>query len=492
MVATTTTMATSMVLDSGASRHVEPDVSTFTTLADCQPVDLRGISGTKTTITRAGTVGNCMHVLHAPGASASVRSVGTIVDTRPVSVTFTPTAAYTHPHLAMDSAVRIATRAPDGLYHIVRNSIPPIALTATALYTVSGQVKRERVHQLHQLLGHASQHVMRKVLQDNPKAPSGLVPSDVRLFTSCDACQLGKAKRLPRPTLATTRSHTFGYRLHTDTTGRVRPRTRSGYGYANITVDDSTRYVWVTLLKTMAASATADAIGSVLASVSASESTLPTRVLRHDNGTELLNSTLDELLARASIQRERTCPATSNQNGVAERTIGVLFAATRTLLVDAALPPSLWGEALLTATYVHNRLPTSANVGMASPFEARHGRVPDLRRLRPFGTTAYVRRTDHLSIPKIAPRADRGIFLGYGEDVTGQKGWRVYLPSKKRVVTSADVTFTRDLQQAVSTRRANLDAPNPLPTMEPTAGCPRSRTGTLGTTCSTSRALPSR
>jgi hypothetical protein len=156
----------------------------------------------------------------------------------------------------MDSATKIAERAHDGLYHIVPGAIPPITPTETALYTVSGQVKRERVHQLHQLLGHASQHVMRKVLQDNPRAPSGLTPSDVRLFTSCDACQLGKAKRLPRPSMATTRSHTFGYRLHPDTTGRVRPRTRSGYGPANITVDDSTRFVWTTLHKTTEAVAT--------------------------------------------------------------------------------------------------------------------------------------------------------------------------------------------------------------------------------------------
>jgi transposase InsO family protein len=94
----------------------------------------------------------------------------------------------------------------------------------------------------------------------------------------------------------------------------------------------------------MEAVATTDAISTVLARTSANESTLPTRVLRHDNGTEFLNSTLDKLLADANIQRERTCPGTSNQNGVAERTIGVLFAATRTLLVDAALPPSLWGR----------------------------------------------------------------------------------------------------------------------------------------------------
>ena len=72
------------------------------------------------------------------------------------------------------------------------------------------------------------------------------------------------------------------------------------------------------------------ALRGVLAKIGAHESTLPTKVLRSDNGTELINSAVATLLASANITHERTCPGTSSQNGVAERTIGVLFAATHT------------------------------------------------------------------------------------------------------------------------------------------------------------------
>ena len=409
-VLTTGANKSRVVLDSGASRHVEFRKSAFNSRAPCAPVRLRGILGPAGILDHAGTVGAFAHVLHAPNAVTSVRSVGALLDARPsLAVLFTTTGACLIPTPPPGHASLIASRAEDGLYHIMPGSIPPALHSASVHFTVAGQVRREQVHQLHRVLGHASPHVMRQVLQNNPRAPSGLRPSDIRLFSSCDACHRGKAKRQPRPSLSTTRSTTFGYRVHTDTTGRITPASKSGYQYANVSVEDSSRFAFATLLRGMTMQETELALRGVLAKIGAHESTLPTKVLRSDNGTELINSAVATLLASANITHERTCPGTSSQNGVAERTIGVLFAATRTLLLDAALPPSFWSEALMTAVFIHNRLPTSANPGNASPFEMRYGRAPDLRRLRPFGTTAYVRVRTHLT--KFQPRALRGIFL---------------------------------------------------------------------------------
>ena len=454
-----------VVLDSGASRHVEPRQSAFSARTECSPVRLRGILGPAGVLNHVGTVGAFNHVLHAPQATTSIRSVGALLDNRPAhAVVFTAMDARLVPAPTTDNAKVIATRGEDGLYHIIPGTVPEAFKTATANFTVAGQVRREQIHQLHRILGHASPHVMRQVLQNNPRAPSGLRPSDVRLFSSCDACHRGKAKRQPRPSLTTTRATSFGYRIHTDTTGRINPPTKSGYQHANISVDDATRFAIATPLRGMTMEETTLAIKSIFRKIAAHESTLPTKILRSDNGTEFINSSVAQLLAAANITHERTCPGTSSQNGVAERTIGVLFAATRTLLIDAALPPSFWCEALMTATFVHNRLPMSANPNNSSPFEMRFGRVPDLRRLRPFGTTAYVRVREHLT--KIQPRALRGLFLGYGDNVSGQKGWRVYVPDKHRVFTSADVTFTLDLRQAVHSRPAHLISAT-LPEMAP-------------------------
>ena len=163
--------------------------------------------------------------------------------------------------------------------------------------------------------------------------------------------------------------------------------------------------------------------------------------------------------------RELTCVGTSHQNGVAERSIGIIFAIARTIMIDAALPPTFWGEAVITAAYVRNRLPTSANPENRSPFEIRFGRRPDLRHLRPFGITAFVRIQSHIT--KVQPRATKGIMIGYGESVSGQKGWRIYLPSPPRVITTTAVTFTADLQRSISTRHPSLLSNQP-PMFTPT------------------------
>ena len=167
--------------------------------------------------------------------------------------------------------------------------------------------------------------------------------------------------------------------------------------------------------------------------------------------------------------RELTCVGTSHQNGVAERTIGVVFAVARTIIIDAYLPPRFWGEAVIVAAYVHNRLPSSANENNRSPYGIRYGRRPDLRHLRPFGITAYVRIKKHVT--KVQPRALKGILIGYGESVSSQKGWRVFIPSPPRVVTTTNVTFNNDLSRSVASRDPSLLSNKP-PIFTPTGPPP--------------------
>ncbi|GKE45884.1 gag-pol polyprotein, partial [Tanacetum coccineum] len=54
---------------------------------------------------------------------------------------------------------------------------------------------------------------------------------------------------------------------------------------------------------------------------------------------------------------------------------------SRSFLVSADVPSVFWGEAVLTATYVINRTPTTHNSGL-SPFEKLYGTLPDCSSLR--------------------------------------------------------------------------------------------------------------
>ena len=78
-----------------------------------------------------------------------------------------------------------------------------------------------------------------------------------------------------------------------------------------------------------------------------------------------------------------SCPYTSPQNGKAERMIRTTNDVVRTLLIQASLPPRFRAESLHTATYLLNRL-----LSTASPAPTPHHAL--------FGTPP---RYDHLLTP---------------------------------------------------------------------------------------------
>ena len=148
------------ILDSGAARHVEPDKSRFSEIKSCPPVTLMGIHGPSCRICRHGSVGGFRHVLFAPTATASIRSVSTLVDSQRRNVLFSSAGAFLCPAVPpSNDAIKIASRQEDGLFHILPGTVPPPAVRA--FLSVASQIKRERVHQLHRTLGHASPARMR-------------------------------------------------------------------------------------------------------------------------------------------------------------------------------------------------------------------------------------------------------------------------------------------------------------------------------------------
>ena len=91
---------------------------------------------------------------------------------------------------------------------------------------------------------------------------------------------------------------------------------------------------------------------------------------------------------------ESSCIDTPQQNGVAERKIRHLLNVTRALLHYHNVPKYLWGEAVLTATYVINRVPSKV-LNNQSPFQCLIDFYPDLKLhsplpLKVFGCVCFV------------------------------------------------------------------------------------------------------
>ena len=100
------------------------------------------------------------------------------------------------------------------------------------------------------------------------------------------------------------------------------------------------------------------------------------------------------------------------------------------------MPVEFWGEAVTMAVFIHNRAPTKALKGK-TPFEAWHGRKPNVSFLRTFGCVDHVKNTKpHLA--KLEDRSTSMVLLGYEE---GSKAYWLYDPKRGKVVISRDVVF---------------------------------------------------
>lgn len=86
----------------------------------------------------------------------------------------------------------------------------------------------------------------------------------------------------------------------------------------------------------------------------------PIKKLVSDGGGEYVNREFSQWLVTKGITHQVTAPYTPQQNGVSERGNGITVERARCLLTTAGMPAKFWGEAVMTALYLENRLPCKA------------------------------------------------------------------------------------------------------------------------------------
>ncbi|KAL0350110.1 UNVERIFIED_CONTAM: Retrovirus-related Pol polyprotein from transposon TNT 1-94 [Sesamum radiatum] len=106
------------------------------------------------------------------------------------------------------------------------------------------------------------------------------------------------------------------------------------------------------------------------------------KVLRTDKGREYFSKQFKRICEDKRIIRHLTIPYTPQQNGVAERRNRTLLEMARSMMAQANLPISFWGDAILTAAYILNRVPSKSVP--STPYELWHDRKPNLEGLRPW------------------------------------------------------------------------------------------------------------
>uniref|UniRef100_A0A2N9I4J9 Integrase catalytic domain-containing protein n=1 Tax=Fagus sylvatica TaxID=28930 RepID=A0A2N9I4J9_FAGSY len=169
-------------------------------------------------------------------------------------------------------------------------------------------------------------------------------------------------------------------------------------------------------------------------------------------------------LQDCGIVAQYTMPGTPEQNGVAERRNRTLMDMVRSMMSRSNLPKSLWGEALKTAMYILNRVPTKSVP--RTPFELWTGWKPSLNHFRVWGCPAEVKIYNPME-KKLDPKTTRCFFIGYPPH---SKGYRFYCPTQGLIVPTPIVQERIISQEDEGINGAQLEQQEmgsvPLPTQD--------------------------
>ncbi|CAI7892505.1 unnamed protein product [Closterium sp. NIES-54] len=127
-------------------------------------------------------------------------------------------------------------------------------------------------------------------------------------------------------------------------------------------------------------------------------------------------------------------PASPQQNGIAERRIGMVMDVARTSMIHAAAPHFVWPIAAQYAAHQINLQPR-VSLPDTTPTLRWTGKVGDASAFRVLGSRAFVRDT---TADKLSSHAVPFVFLGFPPDAPG---WQFYHPTLRHVLSSQDVTF---------------------------------------------------
>jgi hypothetical protein len=239
-------------------------------------------------------------------------------------------------------------------------------------------------------------------------------------------------------------------------------------------VDEASGYVHLFLLRTK--DAAFDAFQRYK-SLAENQTGHKIKHLRDDKGGEFISEKFKKICDDAGIMREHTIRATPEQNGRVERVNRWIAEGATAKLVEANLPPSFWGFAVLSCVYEMNR---ARIVDGKTPYEHWVGEKPSVKHMRVFGCRAYV----HVQKDQrraLESHTQKCIFVGYPSD---RAGWMFWDPSSRKVIYSDSAIFDErefpgtklpketvpnlwpDVQLPDSTNEVNKDTPEaavPLP-----------------------------
>ncbi|PKU87026.1 Retrovirus-related Pol polyprotein from transposon TNT 1-94 [Dendrobium catenatum] len=408
MVAQSEQATTDWYLDSGASSHLTNSLNNLQISAPYTRND--GITvgdGRSVPIAHSGagilpTPSRKLYLsqlLHIPKLHYNLLSISQLTRDNNISIVFDP-LGFTLKDLKTNQ-VLLKGPCHKGLYPI--NSLSSGATSTALSATANGS------NIWHQRLGHPHKRALETIAKSNPSLNISVSDS------ICNSCRANKGHKLLFEK-SENRSNKILELIHSDVWGPSPVTSNQSFQYYVLFVDDFSRFTW--LFPMIHKSEVTNIFINFKAKIE-NLTSHKIKCLRTDGGTEYVNHHLKQFLIQHGIRHQISCPYTPEQNGMAERKHRHVIETTRKLLFNSSVPYKYWPDAVLTATYLINRMP-SPTIKNMSPYERLYHRKPTYGHLRTFGCECFPLTPNHLR-HKLQPKAASSVFLGYSDAYKGYK-----------------------------------------------------------------------
>lgn len=193
----------------------------------------------------------------------------------------------------------------------------------------------------HKRFGHFSNNVLNSL-------KSVLKLSNCDVSDSCAVCHKAKQNCEPFP-LSSHKSIALFDLVHADVWGPFSVESYDGSKYFVTLVDDFSRATWLFLMRSK--TKVRELIEHFCALIK-TQFKSSMKVFRSDNGTEFINSSVNNLFRKLGIIHQISCTDTPQQNGIAERKHKHLLNVARALMFQSACPLQFWFDCILTAIFL--------------------------------------------------------------------------------------------------------------------------------------------
>ena len=255
-----------------------------------------------------------------------------------------------------------------------------------------------------------------------------------------DVCAVEKSHQLGDPQKAKHADITAPFQLvYGELMGPFKPVARGGHEYVNKLTDQFTQRNAVYLLCTKD-----QTLASLQLFVTSTVIPFGSRIVtwRADKGGKYTGGDFKAYCQETGITQQFATTNTPQQIGLSGRVGRTLCAMIRCVSVDSGLPSFLWGELMMAASYICNRIPHSA-LNMETPYKKLYGKDADLSHLKILGVRAFI----HIKNPKkLGHMSWQRMVCGFSE--TESNSYRIWNPKTRRVVESRNFVHRNTTKSA--------------------------------------------